>query len=78
MVNGIHMVFRKELMLKRIEAAGQSELVGEKELAMMDNLDGLEVSTACWNRQVNGYPVYACTGKDGKVYDVHEDDCVAE
>lgn len=70
------MVFKKELMLKRVEAAGLSHLVGEKELAMMDNLDGQPVTTASWNRVVNDQPVYACTGKDGKVYDVHEDDCV--
>lgn len=75
MVNGVKMVFKKELMLKRVEAAGMSHLVGEKELAMMDNLDGQEVSSANWNRAVKGTPTYSCTGKDGKVYDVHEDDC---
>lgn len=70
------MVFKKELMLKRIEAAGMSHLVGEAELAIMDNLDGQEVSAANWSRQVRGEPVYSCTGKDGKVYDVNEADCI--
>lgn len=70
------MVFKKELMLKRIEKEGMSHLVGPEELAIMDNLDGQEVTTACWNRQVHGEPVYACTGKDGKVYDVNEADCI--
>ncbi len=75
MVNGVKMVFRKELMLKRVEAAGMMDLVGEKELAIMDNLDGQEVTTASWNRQVYDEPVYACKGKDGKFYDVNEADC---
>lgn len=72
------MVFKKSLMLKRIEAEGLSHLVGEKELAIMDNLDGQKVSTANWNRQVYDLPVYSCTGKDGKVYDVNEADCEYE
>lgn len=76
MVNGARMVFKKELMLKRLEAAGVMDMVGETELAIMDNLDGQEVSTASWSRQVYGEPVYLCKGKDGKVYDVNENDCV--
>ena len=75
MINGVKMVFKKELMLKRIEAEGMMHLVGEKELAIMDNLDGQEACSANWNRQVNDAPVYSCTGKDGKVYDVNEADC---
>ena len=75
MVDGVKMVFKKELMLKRIEAEGMLNLVGETEIAIMDNLDGQEVSSANWNRQVKGAPVYSCTGKDGKTYDVHEADC---
>jgi len=77
MVNGVSMVFRKKLMLARVEAAGMSHLVGEKELAIMDNLDGQPVSTAAWNRVVNDQPVYSCLGKDGKYYDVNEKDCEA-
>lgn len=76
MVNGIKMIFKKDLMMKRIEAQGMMHLVGEQEIAIMDNLDGQEVTSACWNRQIHDYPVYSCTGKDGKVYDVHEADCV--
>lgn len=76
MVNGVKMVFKKELMLKRIEEAGMMDMVAETELAMMDNLDGQEVSPASWDRQVNDAPVYSCLGKDGKYYDVNEADCV--
>ena len=76
MVNGVKMVFSKAKMLARIEAEGKMEMVNAGVLAIMDNLDGQEVSSACWNRQVNGDPVYACKGKDGKVYDVFEGDCV--
>ena len=75
MVEGVKKVFKKELMLKRIEKLGMMKMVGEKELAIMDNLDGQEVSTANWKRQVNGAPVYSCLGKDGKYYDVNENDC---
>lgn len=75
MVDGVRLVFKKELMLKRVKAAGMMDLVDADALAIMDNLDGQEVSSACWNRQVNGAPVYSCTGKDGKVYDVNEEDC---
>lgn len=70
------MVFKKELMLKRVEEAGMLHLVGETELAIMDNLDGQPVTASCWNRQVYDQPVYACLGKDGKYYDVNEADCV--
>jgi hypothetical protein len=70
------MVFKKEMMLKRIEAEGRSHMVGEAELAIMDNLDGQEVTTASWNRQVFGEPVYSCKGKDGRYYDVNEADCI--
>ena len=75
MVDGVKMVFKKELMMKRIKAAGLMDLVGEKEMAIMDNLDGCEVSTANWSRQVYGEPIYSCKGRDGKVYDVNEADC---
>ena len=76
MVNGVKMVFSKAKMLARIEAEGQMHLVGETELAIMDNLDGQEVSNANWNRQVRGYPVFSCKGKDGKTYDVFDGDCI--
>ena len=76
MVNGVKMVFSKAKMLARIEAEGRADLVGKTELAIMDNLDGQEVTTANWNRQVHGFPLYSCTGKDGKVYDVFEGDCI--
>lgn len=69
------MVFKKELMMKRIEKQGLLHLVGETEIAIMDNLDGQEVTAASWNRVVNDQPVYSCKGKDGKVYDVNEADC---
>lgn len=69
------MVFKKELMMKRIEKQGLLHLVGETEIAIMDNLDGQEVTAASWNRVVNDQPVYSCKGKDGKIYDVNEADC---
>lgn len=70
------MVFKKELMLKRLRSEGLMHLVGSKEMAIMNNLDGQEVTASSWNRQVNDIPVYSCRGKDGKYYDVNEADCV--
>lgn len=75
MVYGVKMVFKKERMLKRIEAEGRLDMVGEAELKIMDNLDGQEVSSANWSRAIYGDPVYSCRGKDGNVYDVNEQDC---
>jgi len=62
-------------MLERVKKAGKMDLVGEKELAIMDNLDGQEVQSSCWERVVKGEPVYWCVGKDGTGAYVHEDDC---
>lgn len=76
MVDGVRLVFKKELMMRRLEENGLLSMVGEEEARIMDELDGQEVSSACWNRAVNGDPVYSCRGRDGKVYDVFEDDCV--
>ena len=70
------MVFKKERMLKRIEAQGMAHMVGEAELAIMDNIDGQEATENCWNRRVNGEPVLWCVGKDGKGYEVNEEDCI--
>lgn len=76
MVDGVRLIFRKELMMKRLEESGLASMVGEEETRIMDLLDGQEVSSACWNRTVNGDPVYSCRGRDGKTYDVFEGDCV--
>lgn len=75
MVNGVKMVFKKDLMLKRLANEGKTGLVNAQILAIMDNLDGQEVSTSSWSRQVYGDPVYSCQGKDGKFYDVNQADC---
>lgn len=77
MVDGINMVFSKEKMIERVKNLGMMHMVGDVELKMMDNLDGCPVSSSSWNRTVNDAPVYSCLGKDGKYYDVNENDCVA-
>lgn len=76
MVDGINMVFSKEKMIERVKNLGMMHMVGDVELKMMDNLDGCPVSSSSWNRRVNNEPVYSCFGKDGKYYDVNENDCV--
>lgn len=78
MVNGVKMVFKKNLMLMRLAKEGRMQYVDDDIRALMDNLDGQEVSTSSWARTITGAPVYACEGKDGKFYEVYEGDCVAE
>lgn len=76
MVDGIEMVFSKEKMIARLKEEGRFEGLSNEVFSIMDNLDGQPVGTNSWNRQVMGAPVYTCTGKDGKSYDVNEEDCV--
>lgn len=76
MVDGIEMVFSKDKMLKRLSKEGRLEGLPTEVLDIMDNLDGQPVGTNSWNRQVMGAPVYTCEGKDGKSYDVNEEDCM--
>jgi len=75
-VNGTEMVFSKAKMIERLTNEGNAGAITEEIILIMDNLDGQPVSTNSWNRQVNDVPVYTCTGKDGKSYDVNENDCV--
>lgn len=69
------MVFKKQLMLERVKKEGLMHLIGSREMAIMNNLDGQEVTVASWNRTVYDAPVYSCKGRDGKYYDVNEADC---
>lgn len=69
------MKFYKEKMLERVKKNGLIHLVGEAELAIMDNMDGCTVSARCFRRVVFHEPVYWCIGKDGTGNFVHEDDC---
>ena len=71
-----NMKFSKQRMLDRIKSEGRMSLVGEKELALMDNLDGMECDVSCWQRVVYGEPVYWCVGKDGNGMYVNENDCI--
>ena len=79
MVDGVRMVFSKDKMIERLKAEGRWEDASKDEvvLGILDNLDGQEVGTNSWHRQVFGEPVYTCQGKDGKSYDVNENDCIA-
>ena len=69
------LVFSKEKMLARLEREGRIGDVTEKELAIMDNLDGCEATRSCWQRQVYGDPVLYVIGKDGTGLYVNENDC---
>lgn len=78
MVDGIEMIFSKERMIKRLKLEGRFKDLPDEILSIMDNLDGQPVGTNSWNRQVMSAPVYTCKGKDGKSYDVNEEDCVCK
>lgn len=75
-INGIEMVFSKKKMLEIVEALGDESNLTEETLAIMDNLDGQEVTSASWSRQVKDQPVFSCKGKDGSIMDVPEDCCI--
>lgn len=78
MVDGIEMVFSKEKMIARLKEEGRFGDLPNEVFSIMDNLDGQPVGTNSWNRQVMGAPVYTCEDKDGKSYDVNEEDCVVK
>ena len=67
--------FSKQMMIDRLTKEGLADKIDEGILAIMDNLDGQEATTACWNRQVYGEPVLWCIGKDGEGHLVNENDC---
>lgn len=69
------MKFSKQKMIERVTREGRADMIDAESLAIMDNLDGQEAHTNSWRRQVYGEPVLVCTGKDGKVYNVNENDC---
>ena len=69
------LVFKKELMLKRIEEEGRSDMVTSDVVEILDNLDGQEVDKSCWDRVVYDKPVFWVVGKNGKGEYVNENDC---
>ena len=79
MVGGIEMVFSKDKMIERLKREGRlDESLPLEVFNIMDNLDGQQVGTNSWNRRVYGEPVFSCEGKDGKCYDVNEEDCIVK
>ena len=69
------MRFSKQKMIDRVTAEGRADMINDEVIRIMDNLDGQECTTASWHRQVYDEPVLSCKGKDGKYYDVNENDC---
>ena len=68
------MKFCKDRMIARLTEEGRADAITDEILAIMDNLDGQEV-TACWPRTVYNEPVYWVVGKDGYGQYVNENDC---
>ena len=66
------MKFRKQKMIDRLTQEGKADQITKGIEVIMDDLDGQEVDTQCWDRQVKGEPVYWCVGKSGKGHYVHE------
>lgn len=70
------MVFKKERMVARLEREGRADLIDDEIRQIMDDLDGQEASTSCWNRRVYDEPVVLVVGKSGKSHYVNENDCI--
>ena len=69
------MRFSKKKMIERLTEEGRADMITEKIIKIMDNLDCQEAHTNSWHRQVYGEPVLAVKGKDGSYFDVNESDC---
>ena len=69
------MKFSKRKMVERLTKLGLASNIDADAEAIMDDLDGQKVDENCWQRVVNGEPVYWCVGKSGKGYPVNENDC---
>ena len=72
------LVFKKDLMIKRLEREGLSDRISKEIISIMDNLDGCECEVSCWRRRVYEEPVYWVVGKDGSGEYVNENDCIYE
>ncbi len=69
------MIFSKKKMIDRITKEGRADMLDEKSLAIMDNLDGCEGNPHNWQHVVNDAPVLWVIGKDGKGEYVNIADC---
>lgn len=69
------MRFKKQKMIDRLTNEGLADQITPEIVAIMDNLDGQEVSENCWSRKVLDQQVYWCIGKDGTGFEVNEQDC---
>ena len=70
------MKFSKQKMIDRITKEGRADMLDDKALAIMDNLDGCDASSVNWERVVNDEPVLWVVGKDGTGEYVNEKDCI--
>ena len=70
------MKFSKQKMIERLTREGKADQIDDEIEAIMDNLDGQEASSSCWNRQVYGDPVLWVVGKNGHGDYVNEEDCI--
>lgn len=68
------MKFSKKKMIERLKQEGREDMINPAIEKIMDDLDGQEVTTNCWHRQVYDEPVYYCIGKSGVGQYVHEND----
>lgn len=69
------MRFKKKLMIARLKKEGLSDKITPEIEKIMNNLDGCEATSSCWNRRVFDDPVLYVVGKDGTGQYVNENDC---
>lgn len=71
------LVFKAELMRKRLEKEGRSGQIDKASDEAMNLLDGKEVFLSTWHATVNGNDVYFVTSH-GEQWNVNIADCVTE
>ena len=63
-------------MIDRITKEGRADMLDQKSLEIMDNLDGCEATAHNWENVVMDQPVLWVVGKNGKGEYVNELDCI--
>ncbi len=68
------LVFKKELMLKRLEKENLLAMVDDEVIKLMNELDGKEVQKNDWEALIFGELEYIAHDSMGRAYPINKDD----